>query len=97
MAYKVLIKNEAPEYTSETICDVEGNVKFKIVSENGNAYSHLKVYVYTNNGDIACVATEYDIPNYKEVDYIDSAEERLAGNRANLAAAEEYIKKVWKY
>jgi hypothetical protein len=97
MTYKVLIKKEAPEHTSETIYDVEGGIKFKVVSENGNAYSHLKVYVYTKNGDIACVATEYDIPNYKEVNFMHSAEERLADNRANLAAAEEYIKKVWEY
>lgn len=95
MAYKVLIKNEAPEYTSETICDVEGNVKFKIVSENGNAYSYLRIYIYTRNGDLAIVANEYDIPDYKAVRYYHSDEERLAGNRANLAAAEKYIKKVW--
>jgi hypothetical protein len=97
MAYKVLIKKEAPEHTSETIYDVEGNMKFKIVSENGNAYSHLKVYVYTKNGDIACVATEYDIPDYKEVNFIDNDARRQEGNKKNLIAAEKYIKKVWKY
>ena len=97
MAYKVLIKKEAPAHSSETLYDNESGNKFKIVSENGNCYSHLKVYVYTKNGDIACVATEYDIPNYKEVNFIDSAEERIEGNRTNLAAAEEYIKKVWEY
>lgn len=95
MAYKVLIKNEAPEYTSETIYDADSNMKFKIVSENGNAYSYLRIYIYTHNGDLAIVANEYDIPDYKAVRYFHSDEERLADNRSNIIAAKKYIKKVW--
>ena len=97
MELKVLVKKEAPAHSSETLYDIESGNKFKVVSENGNAYSHLRIYVYTNNGDIACVATEYDIPNYEEVNFMDEANERLVGNKANLVAAEEYIKKVWEH
>ena len=95
MTYKVLIQKEAPEYTSETIYNADGNMKFKIVSENGNSYSHLRIYIYTHNGDLAIVANEYDIPDYKVVSYFHSDEERLADNRANIIAAKKYIKKVW--
>lgn len=90
---KVLVKKEDARYSSETV-EYAGN-KFKIVSENDNAYSHLRIYIYTNNGDIANVANEFDIPCYKRVNYVWDAEERLAGNKANIAAAEKYIKKVW--
>ena len=92
---KVLVKNESAGYSSETIQDVDSNLKFKIVSENGNSYSHLRIYIYTRNGDLALVANEYDIPNYNSVSYFHREDERLAGNRANIAAAEKYIKKVW--
>jgi hypothetical protein len=94
---KVLVKNESAEYSSETICDVERNLKFKIVSQNGNAYSYLRIYIYTNNGDIALVANEYDIPDYMEINFIDNDARRQEGNKKNLIAAEKYIKKVWKY
>jgi hypothetical protein len=94
---KVLVKNESAGYSSETIQDVDSNLKFKIVSENGNAYSYLRIYIYTNNGDIALVANEYDIPDYREINYIDNDARRQEGNKKNLIAAEKYIKKVWKY
>ena len=90
---EVLVKNEAPAYSSETILVKLGS-KYKIVSENGNSYSHLKVYKYTHNG-IDQIACEYDIPDYKRVDYIWSDASRIAGNRKNIEAAEEYIKKVF--
>jgi hypothetical protein len=93
---KVLVKNESPSYSSETIQDVDGNLKFKIVSENGNSHSHLRIYIYTNNGDLALVANEYDISDYRRVDYIDNDARRQEGNKKNLIAAEKYIKKVWK-
>jgi hypothetical protein len=67
------------------------------VSQNGNAYSYLRIYIYTNNGDIALVANEYDIPDYREINYIDNDARRQEGNKKNLIAAEKYIKKVWKY
>lgn len=94
---KVLVKNESPKYSSETIHDVDSNLRFKIVSENGNAYSHLRIYIYTKNGDIALVANEYDIPDYREVNYIDNDARRQEGNKKNLIAAEKYIKKVWEF
>ena len=93
---KVLVKNESPKYSSETIHDVDSNLRFKIVSENGNAYSYLRIYIYTHNGDLAIVANEYDIPDYRRVDYIDNDARRQEGNKKNLIAAEKYIKKVWK-
>ena len=90
---EVRVKNESPSYSSETVVFVGG--KYKIVAENGNAFSHLKIYRYTQNGDLGQIACCYDIPNYKRVDYIWSDASRLAGNRRNMEAAEEYIKKVF--
>ena len=91
---KTLVKNEAPKYSSETVINDKGD-KFKIVSENDNCYSHLRIYIYTKNGDTAMVANEFDIPAYKRVEYYHDDEDRLNGNRANLVAAEKYIEKVW--
>ena len=90
---KVLIKNESPSYSSESIL-FDGN-RYKISSENGNSYSHLRIFRYTQNGDLCQIACEYDIPDYKRVDYIWSDASRIAGNRKNIEAAEEYIKKVF--
>jgi len=91
---KTLVKSEQPLYSSETVVNDKGD-KFKIVAENGNCYSHLRIYIYTKNGDTCMVANEYDIPVYNEVKYYHSDEERLDGNRANLVAAEAYIENVW--
>lgn len=90
---KVLIKKESAKYSSESI--LFGDNKFKIVAENGNAYSRLNVYMYTQNGDLCQVACSGDIPNYENVNYISSDNMRLFGNRKNIKAAEEYIKKVF--
>ena len=90
---KVLVKNESAIYSSETI--MFGDKKFKIVAENGNAYSRLNVYMYTQNGDLCQVAYSGDIPNYEYVYFISSDNVRLFGNRKNIKAAEEYIKKVF--
>lgn len=90
---KVLIKKESAKHSSESI--LFGDNKFKIVAENDNCYSHLKIYIHTHNGDLAQVASEYDIPDYKGVSYISSDNVRLLGNRNNMKAAEEYIKKVF--
>lgn len=90
---KVLVKNESVTYSSESL--VYGDKKFKIVAENGNCYSYLKVYTYTNDNNLCLVASSGDIPQYKKVDFIDKDEVRLLGNASNIKAAEEYIKKVF--
>jgi len=91
---EIKVRNESPSYSSETIVLVGGE-KYKIVAENGNAYSYLNIYRYTCNGDLGLIACCYDIPNYKRVDYIWDDSRRLAGNKKNIEAAEEYIKKVF--
>ena len=88
------ISKTAPCHSSETVV-INGGLKFKIVAENGNCYSHLRIYAYTNNGELAIVATEYDIPHYEEVNYIWDDNKRLVGNRVNIIAAEKYIESVW--
>jgi hypothetical protein len=91
---EIRVRNESPSYSSETVVLIGGE-KYKIVAENGNAYSRLNIYRYTKNGDLGLIACCYDIPNYKRVDYIWDDSRRLAGNRKNMEAAEEYIKKVF--
>ena len=90
---KVLIKNEAPSYSSETIIYKER--RYKIVAENGNAYSHLSVYVYNTDGEISKIANEYDIPNYYSVSYVYDNATRINGNLKNINAAEIYITKIF--
>ena len=89
---EVLVNNDAPDYSSETI-QVKWGSKYKIVSENGNSYSHLRVYKYTHNG-IDQIACEYDIPDYKRVDYSWDDDKRMKGNMHNILAAEKYILKI---
>ena len=91
---EIKVRNESPSYSSETVVLIGGE-KYKIVAENGNAYSRLNIYRYTCNGDLGLIACCYDIPNYKHVDYIWSEATRLGFNRNNIKAAEEYIKKVF--
>ena len=91
---EIKVRNESPSYSSETIVLIGGE-KYKIVAENGNTYSRLNIYRYTCNGDLGQIACCYDIPNYKRVDYILDDSRRIAGNRKNMEAAEEYIKKVF--
>ena len=90
---KILVKNESKSCSSESI--LFGGRKFKIVAENGNSYSHLCIDAYTMNGDLCQVADEYDIPNYEAVSFLHPDDERLLGNRKNIKAAEEYIRKVF--
>ena len=90
---KVLVSNESASYSSETI-EYNDN-KLKIVAQNGNAYSHLNVYVYTNNNGLCQIANEYDIPGYKSVDYISDNTVRMNGNERNIKAAENYITKIF--
>ena len=89
---KVLVDNYTPSYSSESLAVSSGN-KYKIVAENGNCYSHLKVYKYTHNG-IDQIACEYDIPNYKSVNYISYDDKRMKGNMDNILAAEKYILRI---
>jgi hypothetical protein len=89
---EVLVNNDSPKYSSESLVVVGGN-KYKIVAENGNCYSHLKVYKYTHNG-IDQIACEHDIPNYKSVNYIWDDDKRISGNLRNILAAEKYILKI---
>ena len=89
---EVLVNNDSPSYSSESLVVVGGG-KYKIVVENGNSYSHLRVYKYTHNG-IDQIACEYDITDYKRVDYIGSEIERMKGNAHNIRAAEKYILKI---
>ena len=86
---KVLVKNESAAYSSETI--QFGDKKYKIVAENGNDYSHLKIYVYTENDGISLIACAKDIPDYIAVDYIWNNKLRVQGNKINIGAAESYI------
>ena len=88
----LVINNDSPSYSSESLVVVGGG-KYKIVAENGNCYSHLKVYKYTHNG-IDQIACEYDIPNYKPVHYIWDDDKRISGNLRNILAAEKYILKI---
>lgn len=90
---KVLIKKESAKHSSESI--LFGDNKFKIVAENANSYSHVTIYIHTHNGDLAQVASEYDIPNYEIVHYYADDNVRLRGNARNIKAAEDYIKKVF--
>ena len=90
--FKVLVSNYTPSYSSESLAVSSGN-KYKIVAENGNCYSHLKVYKYTHNG-VDQIACEYDIPNYKSVGYIWNDDNRIKGNNDNILAAEKYILKI---
>ena len=89
---EVLVNNDAPSYSSESLVVTGGN-KYKIVAENGNCYSYLKVYKYTHNG-IDQIACEYDIPDYKSVNYIWDDDKRMKGNMHNILAAEKYILKI---
>lgn len=90
---KVLVKNESKSYSSETI--ICGEKKFKVVAENGNAYSRLQVYVYKHDGDLGLIATSGDIPQYRPVNYIWDDADRLRGNSHNIRVAEVYIKQVF--
>jgi len=90
--FKVLVQNCTPSYSSESLAVSSGN-KYKIVAENGNCFSHLVVYKYTHNG-IDRIACEYDIPDYKRVDYMYNEAVRTKGNADNIRAAEKYILKI---
>ena len=89
---EVLVSNDSPSYSSESLVVVGGG-KYKIVAENGNSYSHLRVYKYTHNG-IDQIACEYDITDYKSVNFMWDNDKRIKGNMDNILAAEKYILKI---
>lgn len=91
---KRLIKVETPKYCSEVI--IYNSKKFKVVCENGNSFSHLFVYTFTNNGDLALIANGNDIPNYVHVNYVENEDKRKELGVKNLIAAEKYIKAIYK-
>lgn len=92
-SFKLLEKNTNYMCSSETISF--NKKKFKIEARNGNCYSELNIYTYTLNGDIALVATKFDIPNYKKMDFMKKEDERLNDCLYNIGVAEDYIRKVW--
>ena len=89
----LVINNDSSSYSSESLIVVGSGNKYKIVAENGNCYSHLKVYKYTHNG-IDQIACEHDIPDYKSVNYIWDDDKRISSNLRNILAAEKYILKI---
>ena len=90
---KRLVKVETPKYCSEVI--IYNCKKFKVVCENGNAFSRLYIYTFTNNGDLALIANGNDVPNYVRVDYMEDDEKLKELGVKNLIAAEEYIKAIY--
>lgn len=97
---KKLIQNFNYNCCSEVVEHSYGEMKlnktkFKIVAENGNCYSKLKIYILNSNG-LQEIANEQDIPGYAYVEYVDCPDRRLAVSKANVFAAEDYIKKIFK-
>ena len=92
-----LIKNFSPNYCSTVVKHTmdEKDVRFKIVAECGNSYSHLHIFIQTLNRDFVKVAMEDDIPDYNFVDYILNEYTRIKKLKDNIKAAEDYIKKVF--
>lgn len=84
---------EATEFVSVTI---DGrDCRMKIVMENGNAYSHLKIYAVNIETGLHLLASDGDIPGYKYVDYYLSDNKRIEKNEANIEAAKNWIKQVF--
>lgn len=94
---KVIVQNFSPAHCMEVVETKVGNekLKLKIVSTNGNSYSHLNIYILNNNG-LQSIFTEHDVPGYKNVSYVESDESRLRKSKDNIFAAEDLIKKVFK-
>lgn len=97
---KKLVQNFTPSHCSEVVEHSYGEMKlnktkFKIVAENGNCYSKLTIYILNQNG-LQEIANKNDIPGYDHVDYVDYPDRRLAVSKANVFAAEDYIKKIFK-
>lgn len=95
---KVIVQNfnydHCMEVVEQSIVGGE-KLKFKIVVNNGNCYSHLNVYILNDNG-LQSIFTEYDVPGYKSVNYVCDKDVRLRDSKSNIFAAEDLIKKVFK-
>ena len=95
---KVIVQNFNYDHCMEIVeqNQVGGDkIKFKIIAENGNCYSHLKIFILNNNG-LQLIFTEEDIPGYVQVNYICNDDTRLNASKLNIFAAEDLIKNVFK-
>lgn len=94
---KVIVQNFSPSHCMEVVETKVGDekLKLKIVSTNGNSYSHLKISILNNSG-LQDIFNEMDIPGYKNVSYVESDESRLRKSKNNIFAAEDLIKKIFK-
>jgi hypothetical protein len=96
---KTLVSKETPQIVSRTIQYNEH--KFKIVAENYNSNWKVRIYIYTNTGELSQIADKEDIPKTLDipeteyVNYFRTDRLRLKVNLANVAAAEEYIKLIY--
>jgi hypothetical protein len=97
MIIKVLSNTMSPEEATEFVSvTIDGrDCRMKIVAENGNAYSHLKVYTVNIETGLHLLASDRDIPGYKYVDYYLSDNKRIEKNEANIEAAKNWIKQVF--
>lgn len=97
MIVKVLSNTMAPGYATEFVnVTIDGrDCRMKIVAENGNAYSHLKIYTVNIETGLHLLASDDDIPGYKYVDYYLSDNKRIDKNAANIEAAKNWIKRVF--
>lgn len=91
---KILYENYKCDYCSIVV--EHKNNRFKVVAENGNDYSRIRIYVFTNNGDLSLIACEKDIKNAVHVDFVDSDAKRLNGSIRNISFAKDYISCVYK-
>lgn len=69
--------------------------RFKITTENGNAYCYLKVYIQTKNYDLGLIASESEIPGFVSVGYYFDKDRRIDGNKANIEAGKKFIENVF--
>lgn len=94
---RTLIENYLPHYSSEVVkfrTDGE-NVRFKIVSENGNSYYYLTIAIQTRNRNFENVATFGDIPGVTQIQYHWDKEKRIQVAKENIKLAKKYIIQVF--
>lgn len=94
---RTLIENYLPHYSSEVVkfrTDGE-NVRFKIVSENGNSYYYLTIAIQTRNRNFENVATFGDIPGVTKIQYHWDDEKRIQVAKENIKLAKKYIIQVF--
>lgn len=88
----ILATNSKVGYTSTTI--MYNKRRFKISCEDGNCYSHLRVFMYTPNG-LAEIAHGSDIQGFKSVNYAWDNDKRIKAQEENIKLAIEYIKLIF--